>query len=137
MNTYKHLGLEDAVEEMSRMQDAENARKEQEKLNGRSSDDRQAAVQAKCSFASYAGCELHSLRYAGDECNTEEILAWMNQLDEGKDYVQVAEFISDFHSPVQPDEDTAWEPDTEYTEWEWRLARTADGGWQLLAWGYR
>jgi hypothetical protein len=34
MNTYTHLGLEDAVEEMSRMQDVENARKEQEKLNG-------------------------------------------------------------------------------------------------------
>jgi len=35
MNTYTHLGLEDAVEEMSRMQDVENARKEQEKLNGK------------------------------------------------------------------------------------------------------
>ena len=35
MNTYTHLGLEDAVEEMSRMQDVENARKEQEKLKGK------------------------------------------------------------------------------------------------------
>ena len=35
MNTYTHLALEDAVEEMSRMQDVENARKEQEKLNGK------------------------------------------------------------------------------------------------------
>ncbi len=33
--TYTHLGLEDAVEEMSRMQDVENARKEQEKLMGK------------------------------------------------------------------------------------------------------
>ena len=32
MNTYTHLGLEDAVEEMSRVQEIENARKEQEKL---------------------------------------------------------------------------------------------------------
>ena len=32
MNTYAHLGLEDAVEEMSRVQEIENARKEQEKL---------------------------------------------------------------------------------------------------------
>ncbi len=32
MNTYTHLGLEDAVEEMGRMQELENARKEQEKL---------------------------------------------------------------------------------------------------------
>ncbi len=35
MNTYTHLGLEDAVEEMSRMQEMENARKEQEKLAGK------------------------------------------------------------------------------------------------------
>ena len=35
MNTYTHLGLEDAVEEMSRMQEVENARKEQEKLSGK------------------------------------------------------------------------------------------------------
>ncbi len=35
MNSYTHLGLEDTVEEMRRMQDVENARKEQEKLNGK------------------------------------------------------------------------------------------------------
>ena len=32
MNTYTHLGLEDALEEVGRMQELENARKEQEKL---------------------------------------------------------------------------------------------------------
>ena len=31
MNTYTHLGLEDAAEETGRMQEIENARKEQEK----------------------------------------------------------------------------------------------------------
>ena len=97
----------------------------------------EAAVQVKCIFASFAGCELHTLRYAGDECNTEENLAWMNELDEGKGFVQVVEFISDFHSSIHPGEDTAWEADKEYTGWEWWLARTADGGWQLLTWGYR
>lgn len=35
MNTYTHLGLEDAVEEMGRVQELENARKEQEKLAGK------------------------------------------------------------------------------------------------------
>ena len=98
---------------------------------------KEAAVQVKCRFASFSGCELHTLRYAGDDCNTEEKLSWMNQLDEGKDYTQVAEFVCDFHSPIQPEEDTAWEPDTEYTDWQWWLARTADGGWQLLTWGYK
>ena len=97
----------------------------------------EAAVQVKCRFASFAGCELHSLRYAGDDWNTEANLKWMNELDEGKYYIQVAAFISDFHSPADPGKDTAWEPDREYTEWEWWLARSADSGWQLLTWGYR
>ena len=35
MNTYTHLGLEDALEEVGRMQGLENARKEQEKLAGK------------------------------------------------------------------------------------------------------
>ena len=35
MNTYTHLGLEDALEEVGRMQELENARKEQEKLAGK------------------------------------------------------------------------------------------------------
>ncbi len=35
MNTYTHLGLEDAVDEMNRMQQVESARKEQEALSGK------------------------------------------------------------------------------------------------------
>ena len=35
MNTYTHPGLEDALEEVGRMQELENARKEQEKLAGK------------------------------------------------------------------------------------------------------
>lgn len=94
----------------------------------------EAAVQVKCQFASFAGCELHALRYTGDACNSEENIAWLNGLDEGKDYVQVVEFLSDFHSPVEGG--GTWETDTEYTDWQWWLAREKDGGWQLLTWGY-
>ena len=94
----------------------------------------EAMVQIKCSFAAWKGCELHSLRYAGDECSTEENIRWMNELDEGKNYVQVAEFLTDYRSPV--DAYGAWEPNTEYTDWQWWLARTEDGGWQLLTNGY-
>ena len=35
MNTYTHLGLEDAVDEMNRMQQLESARKKQEALSGK------------------------------------------------------------------------------------------------------
>ena len=35
LNTYTHLGLEDAAEELRRMEEAESARREQEKLAGK------------------------------------------------------------------------------------------------------
>ena len=94
----------------------------------------EAAIQIKCKFASFEGCDLHSLRYAGDECSTEENLRWMNELDPDNNYTQVIEFLSDFHSPKE--QVGAWEPDKEYTDYQWWLARTEDGGWQLLTWGY-
>ena len=88
----------------------------------------------KCEFAKLAGCELHSLRYAGDECNNEENLAWLNSLDEGAEYTQVAEFLTDFHSPVEGG--GTWEPDTEMTDYQWWLARKDGEGWQLVSFGY-
>ena len=80
------------------------------------------------------GCELHSLAYAGDDCCTEENLAWMNSLGDGESFTQCIEFLSDFSSPE--DAAGAWEPDSEYTDWQWWLARADGGDWQLLTWGY-
>ena len=94
----------------------------------------EAAVQVKCRFASFAGCELRSLRYAGDEFSTEENLAWMNSLDENAGYTRVAKFLSDFHTA--PDAEDPWEWDHDYIDFEWWLARTEDGGWQLITFGY-
>ena len=94
----------------------------------------QAAIQAKCEFATFAGCELHSLRYAGDECNTKKNLDWLNSLDENAKYTQVAELLSDFHSPVEGG--GAWEPDTEMKDYQWWLAREEGKGWQLVTFGY-
>ena len=95
-----------------------------------------AVTQIKCKFASFKGCELHVLRYAGDECVTDENLAWVNEKDEAAGYTQVVEFISEFHSPVEDDGQTAWNIDEEYTDWQWWLARTEDGGWDVVDWGY-
>ena len=94
----------------------------------------QAAIQVKCEFAKFAGCELHNLRYAGDECNTKENLDWMNSLDEGANYTQIVEMLTDFHSPVEGG--GAWEPDKEMTDHQWWLAREDGKGWQLLTFGY-
>lgn len=84
-------------------------------------------------FSAWTGCEMHSLRYAGDDVNNSENLAWMNELSD-KEYAQVIEFLSDFHSPVEGG--GSWEADTEYNDWNWWLARTEGGNWELLTWGY-
>lgn len=97
-------------------------------------------------FASFSGdCELHSVRYAGDEANNGENLEWLNSLrearsnippeDVGKKYVQVAEFLSDFHSPLKEGPYT-WELDMEYKDYQWWLARLEGGGWEIVSWGY-
>ena len=93
-----------------------------------------AAAAVEAAFASFEGCELHSLRYAGDESCTEENLKWMNELNPDGNFTEVAEFLTDFHSPVE--QSGAWEADTEYTDYQWWLARSADGGWEVLTWGY-
>ena len=38
LNVYTHLGLEDAAAEMARMEEVESARKEQEKISGKASE---------------------------------------------------------------------------------------------------
>ena len=94
-----------------------------------------AVLAVKCMFAAWDGCELHTIRYAGDEADSAENLEWLNSLEEGTEYTQAAEFLMDFHSPVE-EGPYAWEPDTEYTDYEWWLARSADGDWEIVTWGY-
>jgi len=104
-----------------------------------------AILLIKDKFATFAGCELHSIRYAGDDANNEENLEWLNSLrevrsnippeDVGKQYVQVAEFLSNFHSPVE-EGPYAWELDMEYKDYQWWLGRLEDGRWEIVSWGY-
>ena len=88
-------------------------------------------------IGSWEGAELTSLRYAGDEAVTEENLAWMNELegaDAANPFTQVIEFISDFH--VGDAGETSFEANHDYTDYQWWLARTEGGEWQLMTWGY-
>ena len=85
-------------------------------------------------FDSWEGCELHSIRYFGDDQCTAENLEWLNSLGDGPEFTQCIAFVSDFHSPREAV--GAWNPDTEYTGWQWWLARTGNGDWELLNWGY-
>lgn len=85
-------------------------------------------------FDTWEGCELHSIDYYGDACNSPENIRWLNELGDGQQFSEVIAFVSSFHSPVEGG--GAWEPDTEYTGWEWWLAREFGGSWQLMTWGY-
>lgn len=95
---------------------------------------KEAAVQVKCTFATYDGCMLQSLRYAGDECNTEENINWLNSLDEGAEYTKVAEFLMDFHTPKE--NSGAFDADKDMKDYQWWLAQDSEGSWQVVSFGY-
>lgn len=85
------------------------------------------------------GCVLNSESYSSDaECNTQENIKWMNELAAGKgineSFTQCIMFKTNFHSPVNGG--GAWEPDKEYTDYQWWLARSDGGEWHLMTYGY-
>ena len=94
-----------------------------------------AVIQIKCKFAFWGDIDLKSIRYAGDEAVTDESLKWMNDLAPDANYTQVVEFLMDFHTPAEIGELTL-NADSDYTDYGWWLARTADGGWEIVTFGY-
>lgn len=94
-----------------------------------------AVIQIKCKFAFWPGCELQSIRYAGDEAANDENLARMNKKEPDAKYTQVAEFLMDFHTSDNT-EDSGLNPNFDYADYQWWLARTADGGWEIVDFGY-
>lgn len=54
----------------------------------------------------------------------------------GSAFTQCISFESDFHSPKNSKEQGSWNLDEEYEGWQWWLARTDGGNWQLITWGY-
>ena len=92
-----------------------------------------AMLAVKCKFASF-GCELRSIRYAGDGADNEENLAWLNSLTEDGGFVQVMELLTDFHTLA--DAEGAWEADTDYADYQWWLARSEGGDWEIVTFGY-
>ena len=94
-----------------------------------------AAVQVECRFASLDGCELRSLKYAGDGAAAAEKLSQINEDNPGKNFTKVAEFLMDFHTPENPG-DTGLEADRDYTDYPWWLARTDKDGWEIISFGY-
>lgn len=93
----------------------------------------------KDAFVLWDGCELQSISYSSDdECNSENV-AWLNELMEANHlsdkFTQCIMFESDFHTPENGN--MAWNPDTDYKDYQWWLARTSDNSeWKLVTWGY-
>lgn len=92
--------------------------------------------QIKCQFAGeeWQGCELHSIKYAGDDSNSKENIKRMNEQAEGKNYTGAAEFMIDFHTAK--DIKSTLDPDQEYKDYQCWLACDAEGSWDIVMWGY-
>ena len=93
-----------------------------------------AAIQIKCYFAYWSGCQLDTLTYAGDEAATAKNLEWINNFSEGNSYVQCCKFLMDFQT--LEDAGVALSPNTSFKDYEWWLGRTAEGGWEIVSFGY-
>ncbi|MBR2278596.1 MAG: hypothetical protein IJ872_05195 [Eubacterium sp.] len=71
---------------------------------------------------------LHNVRYAGDSDSLEE--KWYDEHEE------VMVFYSDFKTVKSSSKAGGFNPDAEYTDWNWIVGKNDDGQWELLTWGY-
>ena len=94
-------------------------------------------------FRGWTGCVMQRFAFAGDDQCGDEELDYVNSLrdanaPDSEAFDQAIVFTTNFHTPSEKDtEGTAWEPDTDVTDWTWHLGRTGkDGAWHLMTWGY-
>ena len=89
-------------------------------------------------FNTWNGCTMQRVFFTDDETCTEALSYCNDMREEGApEFDEAIVFKCDYHSPsAEEAEGTAWEPDTDYEDWEWYLARTDGGEWQLLTFGY-
>lgn len=99
-----------------------------------SREDMDSAIQKiKEEFKTWKGAKLLSVSYTDDK-RAEEELSYCNELKDGADFSECIVFESVFHSPKK--DSGAWNPDQDYTGWQWYLARSEKEDWELLTWGY-
>ena len=92
-----------------------------------------AAEMVEDQINSWQGCKLYSIEYAGDDLCKEE-LSYCNSLNSTNTaFFQCIVFRTKFRSPLL--RGGAWNPNRVY-DWSWYLARTEEGNWELLTWGY-
>ena len=88
----------------------------------------------KKQFGEWKGCKLKNIRYAGDAANNAENLKWLQSLRPQENFTQCIEFFSDFY--VGKKTNTTFNPNSNYKDWQWWLARSEGGNWQLVTFGY-
>ena len=85
-------------------------------------------------------CTPLKIQYGGDELNSAENIAYMNELAEGKGFEKKFSacmvFYTDFISPPDDGKISAWNYDSEYKNYSWYFGFYEDGTWKLLTWGY-
>ena len=82
---------------------------------------------------SFEGCKLFLVKYDGDD-TSQKNLYYCNELaKDGVQYVNCIVFTSYFRSPIFGG--GAWNANEMYS-WSWYLARTDDGLWEIITYGY-
>lgn len=85
-------------------------------------------------------CTPLRIQYGGDELNNAENVAYMNELAEAhgfeKKFSACMVFYTDFISPSDDGNFSAWNYDSEYKNYSWYFGLYEDGKWKLLTWGY-
>ena len=89
-------------------------------------------------FKRYLNCELHTLSYSSDEWSEQEFNYYRHHGKEGVTYVDGMVLLSSFHTPPEEksDHSDGFNPDYEYSGWNWILLLTDKGTWDLITWGY-
>lgn len=97
-------------------------------------DDRQAAANLIADTVnSFEGCRLYAVKYDGDEVSQKNLEYCNSLAQEGITYSESIVFTSYFRSPVFGG--GAWNANEIYN-WSWYLARTNNGEWEILTYGY-
>ncbi len=95
-------------------------------------------IKDEFSTGQWRGFELQNVSYSSDDKCDLDNNGWLRELAEANnlsdDFTQCIMFESDFHTPENASAE--WNPDTDYTDFQWWLVRTDHNEWKLLSWGY-
>ena len=98
-----------------------------------------ASLEAQFILGSWKDVEVTRFAYAGDDRNTDENIAWMNDLAEGQGIgekiVSCACFVADFKTGDDVGEMT-FNTNFEYKDYEWWVGQGESGKWYQLSNGY-